>query len=182
MVITAHRCFVRRWVWHDGYQTATGENPVFQWGGRPGTSCNSAWLGLGENKDRGAGGHWNCDISYPAGPSMEQSNATWIRPRRGVFNHIVLTYTGGVASSATPFIETLFVNGAAVRSYTNRQLAIPRTINMRLGGWNGGGDNFGAFALATLRVHDGCLTSDDVMANYLTEAPSFVPSPSGEGN
>lgn len=116
-------------------------------------------------------------MSYADGPSMEAGGGGF-RPRRGVFNHIAVTYTGGATISANPFIETLYVNGVAVRTYTNRQLAVPRTVNIRLGSYFGGTEIAGAFSLAKLRIHDGCLTASDVAANFAIEAPSFIPSPS----
>lgn len=165
---------VELWVYHDGYEVS-GENVVYQWGARPGTSCNSGWMGVGSSPSSGAGGHWNCDLAFGSAGDAEGNATSGFRPRRGQFNHVALTYTGAAGSPA--FLETLYVNGAVSRSYSNRQLSIPRAANMRLGQLVGSGDPSGAFALARMRVHDGCLSSADVAFNYVAEGPSFLPTP-----
>jgi len=170
---------VEMWVAPSEWQV-NQESPVFQWGGRPGTSCNSAYIGVGSHPSWGAGGHWGggCDIAF-TGPGQfvtQPAGATGFRPLPGQFHHLVLTYSGSPALSDTPFVETLYLNGQVNRVYTNRQLAIPRTVNMRLGTW-AGNDIVGQFSLASLRVHDGCLTAGDVIANYNTDALLYMPTP-----
>ena len=34
------------------------ESPLFQWGIRPGGTCNSGFTGLGQNSGYGSGGHY----------------------------------------------------------------------------------------------------------------------------
>lgn len=176
---------VEMWAWTPpGYDDPSGETPVLQWGARPGTACNSAYFGLGAHPDRGAGGHWGaCEAGFGPTDTTEAVNATWVRPRAGVLNHVAWAYCLGALGSGVPSVESVYVNGALSRAYPGRQLSIARAVNLRLGQFAGGGDAAGVFALAALRVHDGCLTAGDVAANYAAEAPLYVatPSPTASG-
>jgi hypothetical protein len=79
----------------------------------------------------------------------------------GVFHHVVVTYTGQSGSPA--YTETIYVDGVQNQQY-NRQLSILRIQNPLLGGYSD--PENGDFALAVLRVHDGCLTAAQVSARW----------------
>ena len=167
------------WVWLDGW-TQAGENALFQWGTRPGTTCNVANMGVGSHPVYGAGGHWGCDMAF-GGPaaSMQLAASSGFQPTPGAWHLLTWTYSG--ATGDVPYLESLYVDGAPSAAYADRVLAIAKVSPLYLGAFvNAAGsvDVGGVVALARLRFHDGCLTTADVARNYAVEAPLMMASAS----
>jgi hypothetical protein len=161
-------------------EESNSDSAVLQFAKRPGTGCDSAYLGVGNNPGYGAGGFWYCDMAYGAGSATQLETiggATGYRPTAFQWAHIAVTYSGTPES-----LLTLYVNGA-VSGVFNRTLDINRGADphIRVGAWYDDGE--GAYstapkvALAIVRAHDGELSPADVLYNFLAEAPSFIATP-----
>ena len=97
------------WIRHfDAESPGSQESPYFEWGVRPGNSCNSAFLSVGHHPVWGAGGHWNCDTAYSqtgqATVQVQDGGNTGWKPTANVWHHIVVTY-GGALTTQTQVSE-----------------------------------------------------------------------------
>ena len=147
---------------------------MFQWGQRPGTTCDSGAFGVGFSTDSGALYHSACNFAWAAqasatGGTLLQSGAGYA-PRQGTWNHVAITYTG--TSSVPVLTETVYLDGVANSAHSSLSLAIRRDV-LRLGSWVDGG---ATVALAQFRIHDGALTAAQIAYNYAQSSGAYVPS------
>ena len=122
--------------------------------------------------------HMGTDLGYRATTSSVVAlGTTSYGLTLGTWHHIALTYIGGTGDA----VESLYVDGTLVNSGDGRFLNIRRHPTVIVGSfrWNDGsnGPEASTVGIGRLRLHDGALTSAQVAANFLTEAPSFLPSP-----
>ena len=92
----------------------------------------------------------------------------------------VLTYSGITGTAfAPPYREVMYVNGRQSTTIDNRVLSIVRNTNITVGAFVGSVAASQIY-IARLRIHDGCLSPDQVFYNYVTEGSysGMVPSPS----
>ena len=95
------------------------------------------------------------------------------------WHHVALTYNGAESGQLT---ERLFVDGSQVNMAEGISLSIRRHPSVILGSfrWADGtsGPEASSLGLGRLRVHDGLLSASQIASNFITEAPSYIPSPS----
>ena len=173
------------WFYAGDYINSDGSNTLIQWGPRPGTTCNSAFMGVGPQPSWGGFGSWNCDTSYGPNPatSMEAVPGAGYRPTVNKWHHVAVTYTGSTgAGSAPPYRLVTYIDSVVNQQTDDFQLAIARQFNIFLGtygqtnldGWWGPDSVIG---IGTLRMHDGALSAADVAYNYNAEYVKYHPTP-----
>ena len=181
---------IEMWVYSAGDETSTGLAPVFQWGQRPGTACDSAAIGVGAAATTGATTYYNTGTatSCTSGWASQSSNTGGTllqtgfgyRPRINTWHHIVVTYTG--TTNSPPLTQTIYLDGVTNSATSSLSLAIRRDM-LRLGAWV---DASSAVAIAQFRIHDGPLSLPQVQFNYgqfsgvyvHTQTPSITSTPS----
>ncbi len=146
------------WVYN---QSIDSQEAVVQWTNNIGyIDGGISIFGYGTSGSSGAMIHnGSTDIGYDGGvPSAEN------------WHHIAVTYEGGTNGA-----ERVYVDGK-LNTTEQKSLDIYRDDNMRLG--TAGGDlNYTGF-LAAVRMHDGVLTTEQVVNNFLADALHFkVPLP-----
>ena len=155
--------------------------PVYQYGPRAASPCQSLFVGVGSQVAYGAGGAYSCDIYYSDVPGsttlVPQYNGYSLTLRQ--WHHVAWTYTG---LTNTPVnVWSLYVDGKISTVVPSRVLNILRNPTGHIIGAfksTAGAYTVGNFAISKLRIHDGCLTAAEVAYNFAQEAPLFIPSPS----
>ena len=163
---------VEFWAYSDGTLTAGGYAPVVQWGQRPGTSCDSAAIGIGASSTGGATTFYNCDSPWAAQPMANDGTSLAsgfsYQPTPNIWHHVVVTYTG--TTSSPQLVLSQYLDGQLNSAKTASTLAI-RKDDIRIGSWV---DLSANVSIAMLRVHNGVLTAAQVAYNYAQFAPFAV--------
>ena len=161
------------WVYSDGSLSTTGGYaPVVQWGARPGTTCDSAAVGIGASTTAGASTFSNCDSAWTSQPMLNDGTSSepgfGFRPAPLEWHHVVFTYTGTASSPQLVFSQ--YLDGQLNAQKTSFSPAI-RKDDIRIGSWT---DQGATVSIAVLRVHNGALTAAQVAYNYAQFAPFAV--------
>lgn len=163
---------VEFWVYSDGSLSSGGYAPVFQWGARPGTTCDSACVGVGANTVGGASSFYNCDAPWSteilANGGTTSAAGFGQRPAPLMWHHVVFTYTG--TTSSPQLTLTQYLDGQVNSVRSSLSLAI-RKDDLRVGSWT---DISANVSISQLRVHNGALTAAQVAYNYAQFAPFAV--------
>ena len=168
---------VEAWVYSDGSLSSGGYAPLFQWGARPGTTCDSAAVGVGASTTGGATSFYNCDAPWQSEPLPNDGTALaagfGYRPVPLMWHHVVVTYTG--TTTAPQETLTTYLDGAVNSVRSSLVLAI-RKDDLRVGSWV---DISANVSVSQLRVHNGALTAAQVAYNYAEFAPFAVITATG---
>ena len=163
------------WVWNE--QIAT-EETLIAWGKRGGPDGSNMSFNYGSHNLYGAVGHWGGN-----GPDLGWNDGGG-SPEAGEWHHLVYTYDGEITRVYTDgCIDT------AVCNMSNEEFLGFGRINTHPGkirvAQQTEGDGFGltlglqgSLAVARLRIHDGVLDGEQILANYEAECDEFCPQPS----
>ncbi len=154
------------------------EQQVITWSNRGEENMNGAFL-YGTNANWGAFGGWGAgDVGY----------ANAVAPAAGVWHHVAITYPGGVDALLSVYVDGV-LNNTKTMNLNIHGPADSQAMPVMLGGSTGdaalGLDAtvtgwWYSGSMAQVRFHDGTLTADQVLQNYLVTQPSrLAPAPTG---
>jgi MYXO-CTERM domain-containing protein len=161
---------IEAWVWNPSFPD---EETIVSWGHRGGPDGTNMSFNYGGNAAFGALGQWG------PGPDIGW-NVPGGAPAAGQWHYLAYTF------SDTDFTTRVYVDGALTNSEVLgpgvlNTYAIPK-ISLTQQHDNDAGALTGALRgtmiIGQMRIHDGTLSSSDVMSNYLEEAPNYpLPTP-----
>ena len=163
------------WVWNE---QIAAEETLIAWGKRGGPDGSNMSFNYGSHNLYGAVGHWGGN-----GPDLGWNDGGG-SPEAGEWHHLVYTYDGEITRVYTDgCIDT------AVCNMSNEEFLGFGRINTHPGkirvAQQTEGDGFGltlglqgSLAVARLRIHDGVLDGEQILANYEAECDEFCPQPS----
>ncbi len=143
-----------------------GEETIVSWGKRGGPAGSNMSFNYGVHGSFGAIGHWG-------GPDIGWDDAGGA-PAAGEWHHLVYTYDGETtrvyADGSLSNEESLGLG--VINTHGNTRVAVGSQ-------WESDGVTLteglrGSLSIARLRVHDGVLSAEDVLNNFLAEQDDFV--------
>ena len=162
------------WAYNPGI---AGEETMVSWSKRGGLPDGSAMhFNYGTSGAFGAATHWGApDIGWGGAANV---------PTRGTWHHLTYTFNGAETTGGNPTPTTrVYVDGVQM----NQEVLAPGAINthtpyeFRLGAALAGNEAnleiFGSLALAKVRVHDGVLSSTQILNNFNEEKVAFAITP-----
>jgi hypothetical protein len=166
---------IEAWVFNP---SIANEETIVSWGRRGGPDGTNIAFNYGNNGQFGAVGHWNLN-TFDVGWIDNDPDFTPGAPEANQWHHLVYTFDGEVTrvfSDGELWNEEETVNNwGDLVTWEDTRIAIASQ-------WEADAVTLtptlkGSMAIGRVRVHDGALTEDQILANYNEERALFVNPP-----
>ncbi len=153
------------WVLNPG---VASEETLVSWGKRGGPDGSNISFNFGSDFRWGAVGHWGGD-----GPDLGWDNNGG-SPSANAWHHLVYTFDG---TTSRVYADGVNANTEVVTPgiiVTHPDTAISIATQLESDGETPTGGLRGSLTIARVRIHDGALTGEQILANYNLEKSAFI--------